>query len=688
MLEEYKPDLKSLEEEHKNKKDDLIKLLNEIDIKSAIAALKFESILGTCLPIIYEAVLSKLPNLKNYNGREVFLSDLVKIKENIKLDSFLGRLKGIEKTKSSKSSEGSLSSYAANKNFIRGEFYDVHARDYMDTLFGEFSKELMEERGFDYSDALKLFDFVNNTSIERINHLKDKSKIRRDELISLFKREKKEFSKTFPTVNINNKKQCYNIIDNHVNFEFMNNLTDVFFFTENDINETIKDELENERIKRLLNHITLREFSVFENTNTYNIFSNKPFIFFEDRYFCVHLDMLFNAFYQSTDDHLRESPIIKKRYNKHRALTLGRKAAFLISSVLDKAEKYEEVYYDSIYTGLRCEVDGLIKYKNTLFIIEAKAHRVTQQAIDGKERRIEKHVDQIVNDAYSQCIRARESMFSSSHTPNLRDKRGKPLDLDLSEITEIILLPISQERLDEFTSNPQYVIPSGRFDSSDMPWAINIFDLYVVTDMLTTPHNFLDYIKRRVENSVNPKIYIHDELDWLGYYLHDRLRGIENIEDTGIDLVALEPNSERFDEFYLKGNQKPRLYTDQLLGEIINKMSLYEHGFECAKTFCFFDKKGQEQLRNMVEKQEKNLISKRKSGSVFFSNNEQKKASIFCFYTPNHEVGTLDTFFTGRVESVLNKLEDQDMNGYELYLVKIPLMSNFSVTGVDLVYRF
>lgn len=684
------PDFKRLEDECEVKHGELINLLNEIDIKSAIAALKFESIFGSSLPIIYETLIAKIPSLESCGGRYITQSDLEEIREKIELGSFLTRLKGMSKnaknTAEDKPSVGGLSSYAANKNFIRGEFYDVHAKDYLEALFGQFSGDLIEENGFGYDDVLELFDFVNKSSIQKMASYRESSKTKRDELIGLFKTDKKAFLRVFPTAKIKNKNQCYKMIDGALYVDFLNHATDVLFFKLDDIDAGIKGD--NSNVKALLKHLTVNDLTELESTNSYNVFSKKPFICLDDSYFCVHLDMLLTAFYQVSDDCLRQGTKTQKRYNKHRAATLERKAVSLITSVLDGAEAYEEVYYDSVHSGDRCEVDGLIKFRNTLFIIEAKAHRVSPPAIEGKALRIEKHVEQIVNGAYSQCIRARESMFNVSHTPNLRDKSGRAIDLDLTGVTDVILLPISQERLDEFTSNPQFVMSSGRFRSSDMPWAINIFDLYVVTDMLPLPHDFLDYIHRRIKNSGNPKMYIHDELDWLGYYLSDRLRGIESIEDEGVDLVALEPNSDKFDEFYLKNGEKPRLYTHEFFSKLVHEMCQYEDGFECAKTFCFFEKQGQEELKDMVTKQEQNLVAKGKSGSVVFSNEEQKKASIFCFYIPRHEEHELENFFRGRVDSAMEKLSGQDLSGYELYLVKIPLMSDFSVTGVELARTF
>ncbi|MBF4371098.1 hypothetical protein EAY04_24230, partial [Vibrio anguillarum] len=61
---------------------------------------------------------------------------------------------------------------------------------------------------------------------------------------------------------------------------------------------------------------------------------------------------------------------------------------------------------------------------------------------------------------------------------------------------------------------------------------------------------------------------------------------------------------------------------------------------------------------------------------------------IFCFYVPKHEEHELENFYTGRIDSAKEKLRGQDMSGYKLYLVKIPLMSGFSVTGVELAHTF
>ncbi|QKG45199.1 hypothetical protein [Providencia rettgeri] len=662
--------------------DKLMDILEKVDVKAVISIFFYESVYGKGLPIIYEKIISLIPKLTSIDGKSPDFNDIKIIKENLSSIDTIERLFNDDKPNIG---GGIEKIYSMNKNFIRGEYYGLHATDYFKSLFEIFEESLISGLGCSYKDAELLFLIINRIYLSETHVKAGKFKLKKQELIELYKKDKREFYKIIGG-KIGNKKSAYKHIDFYVNIEFVKEINDIFFLG--------KDEILNcsgERkvsLNKLINHLSLQDLSILEEEKTYNIFSKKPLLFLDGTYFCVHLDMIYKSFYQLADEFLRNNKELSKKYNKHRAANLEEKAINLLKSVMVDSEVYQEIYYDSIDTGLQCEVDGLLKYKDTLFIIEAKAHKISEQAVDGSTQRVKKHVEQIIKEAYEQCIRTKRSLFSEGHDPKLRYKNKKRINLDLSDVRNIVLMPISQERFDEFTSNPHFVSETNLFNNDELPWAINIFDLYVIVDILDKPHDLIDYVYRRVNYSGRNSTYIHDELDWLGYYTCDRLRGVrENIDSHEFNMVMFEPNSTKFDDYYIKGLQKPHFYSNIFIDKLINKQLEYEMGYYAIKGFCFFDKKGLGELAEMLILKEKDYKENNKSGTAIFLNKEQNILNLFCFYHYLRVADNSDEFFQKRVESALRKVASEDLSGFSVYLTKIPVNTDFNITGVDFICK-
>lgn len=658
----------------------LMGILEEVDVKSVISIFFYESIYGKTLPIIYEKIISLIPKLTCINGKKPDFSDIKIIKENLYSIDTIERLFDDDKS----SMSGNIEKiYSMNKNLIRGEYYDLHAMNYFKSLFEIFEEGLNNGLGCSYKDAELLFLIINSLYLNETNNKAEKFKSKKQDLIKLYKKDKKEFQKTFG-IKINNKKSAYKYIDYYIDVEFSKEINEVFFLEKDKI-LNYRGETQ-ESLNNLIDHLTLKDLSILEEEKTYNVFSKKPLLLLDGDYFCVHLDMIYKSFYQLADDFLRNNKELSKKYNKHRATNLEKKAIDLLKSVMVDSEVYQEIYYDSVDTGLQCEVDGLLKYRDILFIIEAKAHKVSEQAVGGSTQRVKKHVEQIIKEAYEQCIRTKRSLFSEEHDPKLRYKNKKRVNLDLSGVHHVVLMPISQERFDEFTSNPHFVSETNLFNNNELPWAINVFDLYVITDILDNPIDLIDYIYRRVSYSGRNSTYIHDELDWLGYYMEDRLRGVrENIDNTEFNMIMFEPNSTKFDDYYIKGLEKPKFYFNLFLKGIIDKMLKYNAGYKAIKGFYFFNKKGQDDLSKMIINKEADYKKNNKYGTVVFSNSEQKIINLFCFYNFSNIENNDNAFFKERATSALNKLPCSDLIGYKVYLIRIPINTDFNITGVDFI---
>ncbi|HDU8651772.1 TPA: hypothetical protein RG722_002921 [Morganella morganii subsp. morganii] len=92
-----------------------------------------------------------------------------------------------------------------------------------------------------------------------------------------------------------------------------------------------------------------------------------------------------------------------------------------------------------------------------------------------------------------------------------------------------------------------------------------------------------------------------------------------------------------------------------------------------------------DELSKTILSKEKYYRVNGKTGTIISVNAEQRVINLFCFYSP-YELDQ-DDFFNNRVCSALDKLPVQrgDYSGYKVYLSKLPINSDFKVTGVDFI---
>ncbi len=196
--------------------DKLIDILEEVDVKSVISIFFYESVYGKGLPIIYEKIISLIPKLTSVAGRKPDFDDIKIIKKNLSSIDTIERLFHNDKP----SIGGDIEKiYSMNKNFIRGEYYGLHAMDYFKSLFEIFEEGLIGGLGCSCKDAELLFSIINRIYLSETNVKANKFNLKRQELIELYKKNKREFQKIIGG-KIGNKKSAYKHIDFYVDIEF------------------------------------------------------------------------------------------------------------------------------------------------------------------------------------------------------------------------------------------------------------------------------------------------------------------------------------------------------------------------------------------------------------------------------------------------------------------------------------
>lgn len=105
------------------------------------------------------------------------------------------------------------------------------------------------------------------------------------------------------------------------------------------------------------------------------------------------------------------------------------------------------------------------------------------------------------------------------------------------------------ENLDVFTKELHQLKEIGIFGTTELPWAVSLDDLRIISETIRLPTQFTHYLKWRLYLNQSGKIVAQSELDWLGYYLVEGPKLL--VVPEGYNNLALQTYTTDFDDFYL-----------------------------------------------------------------------------------------------------------------------------------------
>jgi len=153
---------------------------------------------------------------------------------------------------------------------------------------------------------------------------------------------------------------------------------------------------------------------------------------------------------------------------------------------------------------------------DTLLIVQNKSKHLTLQAQRGNREALHKDIQESIIRAYNQCLKAQTSLLSGRLT-TLSNQRWKSIALTLSRIRKMHFIITLEDRYHILLLKD--LQPLVDFAGKGYPFIVNHYDLDIMTSLLSTPHEFLDYLEKRLELNREGKTIVLDELDLLGYYL-------------------------------------------------------------------------------------------------------------------------------------------------------------------------
>lgn len=286
-----------------------------------------------------------------------------------------------------------------------------------------------------------------------------------------------------------------------------------------------------------------------------------PLIHHEGRYFCPVGNSLPWGLRAGLEEYLNPQSLtaaagtteqIWQQYQAARATYVETRAIELLKRIMPHANTYQNLTYDIVVdeNAGKAELDGLILLDSALFVLECKAGSMSPPARRGGHKRMIDDLKELVGEAYSQALRAKE-FIQSCDTPEFQLRDGSTVKIDKTKFDKIFLITVTLEPLDAFVTTLYQLEDLGLFAKGDLPWCVSLLDLEVVADMIESPGEFVHYLRRRHKISQERRVTAHDELDWLGCYLSQGLYFDNEFGEDGPDRIQLLSFTTEFDDYYM-----------------------------------------------------------------------------------------------------------------------------------------
>lgn len=292
---------------------------------------------------------------------------------------------------------------------------------------------------------------------------------------------------------------------------------------------------------------------------------------------------------ESADGQTRGASVWE-HYQRARADFLESQALRLLSHPLRHAETYQKLRYRPPPDYQETELDGMVMFDNVLFLLECKAGTFSPPARRGAPVRMVEDLKKLVADAHSQALRARRYIDEEAE-PIFKLPDDTELRIDKQRFARFFLVTVTLDSLDAFSPVLHEVAELGIFEPGDLPWAVNILDLNVISELVEFPCQLVHYLTRRLELNRHGKVEAGDELDWFGHYLAEGLY-FRDMLASGMDRLSLLTYTTGMDDYYsfLSGERKtpaskPSQMIPRPLRQMVDEMES-EHALGYVSVVC------------------------------------------------------------------------------------------------------
>jgi hypothetical protein len=480
---------------------------------------------------------------------------------------------------------------------VRNPAYYHHELDLLRGLFRPLTEWMEQHLGFNIDDAIDITNSMPELAMEKFGMRRDESnkaaKELREEVIRYKKGE--PIDSKYPRTVVD---QLSKISGKDLTETVKNMLIGWTFLGLGMVWSTTRDELakktkiDPQKVAAFLDFFSLGFGDVDADFNwpspTHKL-QKKPIIQWDGDYLLPIANLLVENMRFALESAVKEDSTYWETYQRGRSGYLEEQALQLLSNALGGCEYHLNLSYPKLNSqqGEEFELDGLITFDNALFLVECRAKTMSLPARRGAPS-VTEDLKGIVVEAHNQALRARE-YIRNAKPPVFRLANGQTLTLDVSRIKQVFLITISLDPLTVFTPVLHEVADLGIFNSNELPWAVCLTDLRVISELCEFPSEFIHFLRRRLEINQIKSVHVSDELDWFGHYLAEGLSFEKFLLSTASEL-RLTTYTAPMDDYYLykmgvrkTPTKKPSQNILPLMRQVIESLEIERpHGYSDA----------------------------------------------------------------------------------------------------------
>lgn len=417
--------------------------------------------------------------------------------------------------------------FISEEYYVRNPTFEHHHWDVIDELYSKFDNQLNELVGFTVGEAIDLCVAVNGLINEKVRkHFRESFKHADEQYHEILRYKAGGKLKNFYPPELLGR--LVKLSKDKLKTEFSIpsrvyasiTLGHHFSFTAKELSHY--SEIDETTVGAFLDtlSISFQEVPIdFYEPQGIHPLKERPIIFGDNRYIVPSLSLLDWSIDKLLEKKLLTSPYSSK-YSEVKGDYLGDKSLELLKRIMPSAVVYPNVEF--VEGGKNAETDGILLLDNCLFVMEAKSHRITDQAKEGKTKRVQKHITEILDEAYKQALRV-FSYIDSSDEVNFKQKKGKSFTIKGSQFKHRFIILTAYEQLSHITSVIKKGNDVGLFEGELFPYAVSLYDLIVVSEVFNLESLLPFYIQRRSDFFAKKEIFVNDELDILGEFFNGKL---------------------------------------------------------------------------------------------------------------------------------------------------------------------
>nr|WP_319537647.1 hypothetical protein [uncultured Methanospirillum sp.] len=359
----------------------------------------------------------------------------------------------------------------------------------------------------------------------------------------------------------------------------------------------------------------------FKTPLDYNLFFNKPIIFFDNKYYCFIPNMLIQKMPSIIEFLLEEEKLantkIWARFIENKSDYAEEKTIKVISKLFSTENIYQNLFYYP-EKNARFEIDLLVKDGNSNIFFEIKSGIIKSYSRRKGINSIKTDLKKLVEDAFEQSNRVVTNLKNYGIIKFQNEKKQPILEITYNtEKTQLFQVSITLEPLFSNAINLSLFTTQGMFVTGEYPWTINIYELEIILDLIKNSTIFFHYIISRNKYLNLQRIESFDELSFFALYIKDTSLSIIKDDNEGI-FIHLDPDLlDVFDLYYLYHESPPKLNIPKEIMQILDQMDQEKPNnyFLISQCILNLDSNIQFQLNERIFDGKKKVRKEKRSGA-------------------------------------------------------------------------